>query len=256
MGTPLLLAASASDVGSGVGIPLALTAGLVSFLSPCVLPLVPGYISTVVGVTPAEIARTSRLRMLVPSLLFISGFSAIFILMGLGATAIGSTLDAHRQTLELIGGSLILAMGVMFLLSPFVRLLHFEWHPASLRRLAGRGGPIVAGAAFAIAWTPCTSITLGAILTQAAVSSSAAHGALLLAFYSAGLAIPFLLITLAFDRAAGALGFVKRHFPVVIGIGGAVLIALGALIVSGEFTILNSQANSLMQGTGLEISGI
>lgn len=256
MSLPLVLGVSSSDAASGVGIPLALTAGLVSFLSPCVLPLVPGYISTVVGVTPAEIASAKKLRMLGPSLLFILGFSVIFILMGLGATAIGSSLNAHRQTLELAGGSMILAMGVIFLLSPFVSVFNFEWHPTGLLKLAGRGGPVVAGAAFAIAWTPCTSITLGAILTQAAVSSSAAHGAVLLAFYSAGLAIPFLLITLAFDRAAGALGFVKRHFPVVIGIGGAVLIALGVLIVSGEFTILNSQANSLMQGTGLEVSGI
>jgi len=246
----------ATDAASGVGIPLALTAGLVSFLSPCVLPLVPGYISTVVGVTPAEIAKTSRVRMLGPSLLFIAGFSAIFILMGLGATAIGSTLNTHRATLQTAGGALIVAMGVLFLVSPFVRLLNFEWHPAGLLKLAGRGGPVVAGAAFAIAWTPCTSITLGAILTQAATSSSAAHGALLLAFYSAGLAIPFLLIALAFERLAGALSFVKRHFPVVIGLGGAVMIALGLLILTGEFSVLNAQANSWMQGTGLEVSGI
>jgi len=123
-------------------------------------------------------------------------------------------------------------------------------------RLAGRGGPLVAGAAFAIAWTPCTSITLGAILTQAAISHSAAHGALLLAFYSAGLAIPFLLIALAFERMTDALTVVKRHFPVIIGIGGAVMIVLGVLIVTGEFTTLNSQANQLLQGTGLDVSGI
>src|SRR5438445_11057574 len=108
------------------------------------------------------------------------------------------------------------------------------------------GGPLIAGAAFAIAWTPCTSITLGAILTQAAVSNSAAHGALLLAFYSAGLAIPFLLIALAFERMSSALGVVKRHFPVIIAIGGAIMIALGILIVTGEFTILNAKANTLL----------
>lgn len=245
-----------TDTASGVGIPLALTAGLVSFLSPCVLPLVPGYISTVVGVTPAEIAQTSRVKMLAPSLLFIGGFSAIFILMGLGATAIGSTLDTHRATLQIVGGALIVGMGVLFLASPFVKLLNFQWHPAGLLKLAGKGGPVIAGAAFAIAWTPCTSITLGAILTQAAISSSAAHGALLLAFYSAGLAIPFLLIALAFERLAGALRLVKRHFPVVIGVGGAVMIALGLLILTGEFSVLNAQANGWMQGSGLEVSGI
>jgi cytochrome c-type biogenesis protein len=257
----VLLAASstghaASDTATGVGIPVAIAAGLVSFLSPCVLPLVPGYLSTVVGVAPAELRQTGRLRVLVPSLLFIASFSMIFILLGLGATAIGSTLNTHRHTLEQVGGALIIVMGIVFLCTPFVRFFNREWHSETLLRLAGRGGPVVAGAAFAIAWTPCTSITLGAILTQAAISSSAAHGALLLAFYSLGLAIPFLLIALAFERMASALAFVKRHFPVVIAVGGAVMLALGVLILTGEFTILNAKANGLLQGTGLDVSGV
>src|SRR5947208_751706 len=159
-------------------------------------------------------------RILVPSLLFIASFSAIFILLGLSATVIGSSLNRHKHTLELIGGAAIVAMGVIFCAAPFVGALAREWHPRRLLALVGRGGPLIAGAAFAIAWTPCTSITLGAILTQAAISSSAAHGALLLAFYSAGLAIPFLLIAVAFERTAGALAIVKRHFGVVIAVGG------------------------------------
>jgi cytochrome c-type biogenesis protein len=249
--------ASSSDTATGVGIPLALAAGLVSFLSPCVLPLVPGYLSTVIGVTPNDLKEgVGARRVLVPSLLFIASFSLIFILLGLSATVIGSTLNNHKELLERIGGAVIIALGVGFLASPFVRFLNKEWHSDSLMRLAGRGGPLVAGAAFAIAWTPCTSITLGAILTQAAVSNSAAHGALLLAFYSAGLAIPFLLIALAFERMTNALAVVKRHFPVIIGIGGAVMIVLGVLIITGEFTVLNSQANSWLQGTGLDVSGI
>ena len=198
----LLAVASASDTATGVGIPIALAAGLVSFLSPCVLPLVPGYLSTVIGVTPVELNDgVGARRVLVPSLLFIASFSSIFILLGLSATALGSALNTHKQTLQEVGGILIIAMGLIFLATPFVNVLNREWHPDSLLRLAGRGGPLIAGAAFAIAWTPCTSITLGAILTQAAISHSAAHGALLLAFYSAGLAIPFLLIALAFERA-------------------------------------------------------
>ena len=192
----------------------------------------------------------------VPSLLFIASFSTIFLLLGLSATVIGSSLVAHKHELEQAGGVVIILLGVVFLATPFVRLLNREWHSEKLLRLAGRGGPVVAGAAFAIAWTPCTSITLGAILTQAAVSSSAAHGALLLAFYSAGLAIPFLLIALAFERMTNALAVVKRHFPVIIAIGGAVMIVLGVLILTGEFTILNAQANALLQGTGLNVSNI
>ncbi len=252
----LILASSTSDTATGVGIPLALAAGLVSFLSPCVLPLVPGYLSTVIGVTPADLHGAGPRRVLVPSLLFIASFSLIFILLGMSATLIGSTLNAHRQTLQQAGGIAIIAMGLIFLATPFVRLLNREWHSDSLLRLAGRGGPLVAGAAFAIAWTPCTSITLGAILTQAAISGSAAHGALLLAFYSAGLAIPFLLIALAFERMTDALAVVKRHFPVIIAAGGAVMIVLGVLILTGEFTVLNAKANTLLQGTGLDISGI
>jgi cytochrome c-type biogenesis protein len=241
LGTAIL---ATSEAATGVGIPIAIAAGLVSFLSPCVLPLVPGYLSTVIGVTPMDLkAGVGVRRVLVPSLLFIASFSAIFILLGLSATVIGSALNAHKHALTQIGGLLIITMGVIFLASPFVTMLNREWHSDTLIRLAGRGGPLVAGAAFAIAWTPCTSITLGAILTQAAISSSAAHGALLLAFYSAGLAIPFLLIAVAFERMAGALAVVRRHFPVVIAIGGAVMIALGILIVTGEFTQLNTWAS-------------
>jgi len=246
--------ASASDTATGVGIPVALAAGLVSFLSPCVLPLVPGYLSTVIGVTPADLKEgVGPRRVLVPSLLFIASFSGIFILLGLSATVIGSTLNTHKHALEQIGGVLIVLLGVVFLATPFVRVLNREWHPEALLRLAGSGGPLVAGAAFAIAWTPCTSITLGAILTQAAVSSSAAHGALLLAFYSAGLAIPFLLIALAFERMTSALGLVKRHLPVIIAIGGAVMIALGLLILTGEFTVLNSWVNRTLPFPGANV---
>jgi cytochrome c-type biogenesis protein len=245
------------DPANGVGIPLAVVAGLVSFLSPCVLPLVPGYISAVSGVAPGEVRGAGGVRrVVVPSLLFVLSFSTIFILLGLGATAVGSALNDHKQLLQKVSAVLIVAMGVFFLSTPFVTRLNREFHVTGLMQRAGKGGPVIAGAAFAIAWTPCIGPTLGAILSAAALSSSAGHGAILLAFYSAGLAIPFLLIALAFERAASALAVVKRHFPLVIGIGGAVMIALGLLIVTGEFTILNAQANRLLQGTGLSVSSV
>jgi cytochrome c-type biogenesis protein len=254
MGHLAPLIAASTNTASGVGIPLALAAGLVSFLSPCVLPLVPGYLSTVIGVTPADLKDgVSARRVLVPSLLFIGSFSAIFILLGMSATVIGSTLVAHKQELEKVGGVVIILMGLVFLATPFIGMFNREWHSDTLMRLAGRGGPVIAGAAFAIAWTPCTSITLAAILTQAAVSSSAAHGALLLAVYSAGLAIPFLLIALAFERMTNALTVVKRHFPVIIAVGGAVMITLGVLILTGEFTILNSYVNRTIPGIGSNV---
>ena len=148
----VLAAAASSDTATGVGIPLALAAGLVSFLSPCVLPLVPGYLSTVIGVAPADLKTAGMRRVLVPSLLFIASFSAIFILLGLSATVIGSSLNRHKHTLELIGGAVIVAMGVIFCAAPFVGALAREWHPRRLLALVGRGGPLIAGAAFAIAW--------------------------------------------------------------------------------------------------------
>jgi len=207
-------------------------------------------------VAPADLRSAGVRRVLVPGLLFIASCWAIFSLLGLSATVIGSSLNRHKHTLEQIGGAVIVAMGVIFCAAPFVHALARQWHPQRLLALAGRGGPLIAGAAFAIAWTPCTSITLGAILTQAAISNSAAHGALLLAFYSAGLAIPFLLIAVAFERMAAALAIVKRHFPVVIALGGAVMIALGLLILTGEFTVLNAKAQELTNDLGLPSSSI
>jgi len=242
------------DPANGVGIPLAVAAGLVSFLSPCVLPLVPGYISAVSGVTPEQArADGGARRVLVPSLLFVLSFSTIFILLGLGATAVGATLNDHRETLEKTSAVLIVAMGVFFVAAPFVTRLNREFHVGALMQRAGRGGPVIAGAAFAIAWTPCIGPTLGAILSAAALSSSAGHGAVLLAFYSAGLAIPFLLTSLAFGSMTNAFGVVKRHYGVVIGIGGVVLIAMGILIWTGEFFRLNAEAQNLLNNLGLDV---
>lgn len=241
------------DPANGVGIPLALAAGLVSFLSPCVLPLVPGYISAVAGVTPEQARGAgSARRVLGPSLLFVASFSSIFILLGLGATAVGSTLNDHRQTLEKVSAVLIVAMGLFFLAAPFITSLNREFHVGGLMQRAGKGGPLIAGAAFAIAWTPCIGPTLGAILSAAALSNSAAHGALLLAVYSAGLAIPFLLTSLAFGRMTTAFGFVKRYYGAVIGLGGVVLIAMGVLIWTGEFFRLNIEAQNLLNNLGLD----
>lgn len=240
--------AATADPAAGIGLLAALGAGLASFLSPCVLPLVPGYLSTVVGVVPGDFERTPRLRVLGPSLLFIASFSTIFVLCGLGATAVGSTLEGNRLLLERIGAGFIIAFGAVYLLSPFVGALNRTWHLDGLLRRTRSGGPIVAGAAFALAWTPCTSFTLGAILTAGGLSGSAGHGALLLAVYSAGLGIPLLLTALAFDEMSRVFALVKRHYTVVIAAGGAILIAMGVLILTGDYYVLNSEANRLFQG--------
>jgi cytochrome c-type biogenesis protein len=226
---------------------VAFAAGLISFLSPCVLPLVPGYISAVAGVAPAEIRPR---RVLGPSLAFVASFSAIFIALGLlGQQALHGALTG--PTALKVSGAVIVAMGVLFVLAPFVPRLSREWHVARLTQRAGRSGPVLTGAAFALAWTPCTGPTLGAILTASAASSSAAHGAFLLAVYCAGLAIPFLVTGLAFGTVTSALAVVRRHYPVVIGAGGLVLIGMGVLIWTGEFTQLNTTVNHWLQSLGL-----
>jgi cytochrome c-type biogenesis protein len=233
------------------GLFAALGAGLVSFASPCVLPLVPGYLSAVSGVSVDELDRVSWRHVLAPSLIFVGSFSAIFILLGLTATGIGQTLNEHQGTLETIAGVLIIALGVYFVASLFIVRLNREWHVDSLMARAGKGGPVVAGAAFAIAWTPCIGPTLGAILTAASVSSSAAHAALLLAVYSAGLGIPFLVTALAFSRMTTAFAVIKRHYAAIMAAGGAILIAMGVLILTGGFTELNIQAQKWTSDLGL-----
>jgi cytochrome c-type biogenesis protein len=233
------------------GLLAALGAGIVSFLSPCVLPLVPGYLSAVSGLSVAELDKASWRSVLVPSLIFVASFSAIFILLGLTATGLGQTLNEHQDTLETIAGILIILLGVYFVASLFIVRLNREWHVEALMARAGKGGPIVAGAAFAIAWTPCIGPTLGAILTAASVSSSAGHAALLLAVYSAGLGIPFLATALAFSRMTTAFAAVKRHYGVVMGAGGAILIAMGILILTGGFTDLNIQAQKWTSDLGI-----
>ena len=162
----------------------------------------PGYLSAVSGVGVAELDDADWRRVLVPSLLFIASFSAIFIGLGLTATGVGEVLREHRDLLTDIAGVLIIVMGVLFVASFFVARLNREWRVDALLERAGKGGPLVAGAAFAVAWTPCIGPTLAAILSAAALTGSVGHGALLLAFYSAGLGVPFLLSAIAFSRMA------------------------------------------------------
>jgi cytochrome c-type biogenesis protein len=235
-----------------VGIFAALAAGIVSFLSPCVLPLVPGYLSAVTGVSASELDDAGWRRVLGPSLLFVASFSAIFILLGLTATGLGSVLQDHKELLTKISGALIVAMGVLFVSSLFVVRLNREWHVDALLERAGRGGPVVAGAAFAIAWTPCIGPTLGAILSAAALSDSAARGGFLLAVYSAGLAIPFLLTALAFSRMTTAFAVVKRHYQAIVATGGVILIAMGILIWTGELFQLNIEVQNWMERSGVD----
>ena len=186
-----------------------------------------------------------------PALTFIASFSVVFILLGLGAVGIGQTLQQNQDTLEKIAGVLIVAMGVIFVAALFVDRLNREWHVDALIERAGAGGPLIAGAAFAIAWTPCLGPTLGAILSLAATSDSAVEGAVMLAVYSAGLGIPFLLAGIAFSRMTTAFDFVKRHYAAIMATGGVILIVMGVLVFTGELTQLNIEAQQALDGLGI-----
>jgi len=225
---------------------LAFAAGLVSFVSPCCLPLVPGYLATVSGAQPGELGRRVDPRVVGRSAIFVGTFSLIFILLGLGATAAGSFLFDNQPLLNKVAGVGIIAMGLLFVSALFITRLNRDWRPRGLIERARRGGPVVAGAAFALAWTPCVGPTLGAILGLASTSQGTGEGALLLGVYSAGLALPFLFSAIAFNSATRAFGFFKRHYAAVQAGAGVVLIAMGVLVLTGELFRLNIELQQFL----------
>jgi cytochrome c-type biogenesis protein len=231
----------------------AFAVGFVSFVSPCVLPLVPGYLSAVSGVSLAELQQGERrmTRVLLPAIVFCLSFTVVFVALGMTATGLGSTLQDERGTLDKVAGAVIVALGVFFLLTPFVPRLNREWRPDALISRAGSGGPLIAGAAFAFAWTPCVGPTLGTILTAASVRDTVGEGAVLLLFYSAGLAVPFLITAVAFTRATAAFRWLRDRYLVITAISGVVLIAMGVLLYTGELTQLNLEAQEALESLGL-----
>ena len=192
-------------------------------------------------------------RTVLRSLLFVATFSAIFIVLGLSATALGGLLFDGRPVLNRVAGALIVLMGLLFVAALFVRRLNRDWRPGGLAERAAAGGPVVAGAAFAIAWTPCVGPTLGAILGLASTSAGTGRGALLLAVYSAGLALPFLFSALAFDAAQRSFGFLRRHHAAIQAGAGVVLVVMGVLVFTGELFRLNIEVQRWLDGPGGEL---
>ena len=234
---------------------VAFAAGFLSFVSPCCLPLVPGYLAAVAGTAPVEAHERRRIdrAVVARSLVFIGSFSLIFVLLGMSATAAGSFLGDNQFALRRIAGVAIIAMGALFIASVFVLRLNRDWRPAGLVERAGRGGPVVAGLAFAIAWTPCVGPALGAILGLASTESSLAQGAGLLAIYSAGLGLPFLLTAVGFSAAQRSFAWMKRHFAAIQVAAGSVLVAMGVLVYTNELFRLNIEAQKLLDEWGLNL---
>jgi len=220
--------------------------GAFSFLSPCVLPLLPGYLSMMSGYSAADLSggSVSTARMLRVTVLFVIGFTAVFIALGATATTLGKSLLRNNSTITVISGWLVIAMGLFLavsaiwnprLLRPFMRERRADVRPSRL----GAFAPPVMGVAFGFAWTPCIGPTLGAILTVAATQSTVKQGMFLLFVYSLGLGIPFVLAGIGITKVYGAFGRVKRHFLQISVASGVLLAGFGVLMVTGHLTDLN-----------------
>ena len=221
------------------GLAVAFLAGLLSFLSPCVLPLVPSYIGFLTGLSLDEMGSRRRTA-LIHALLFVFGFTLIFLVLGASATVLGRSLKYHRVWLERVGGVLIIIFGLICLgVFKWGRLqqekrLHLEQKPI------GYLGSILVGMAFAAGWTPCIGPILGGIFTLASASDTLGRGMALLGAYSAGLAVPFLMAAWAVDRFVAWFQRFRRYLPWVMKVSGALLVVVGILLMTGQFTLLAS----------------
>jgi cytochrome c-type biogenesis protein len=215
---------------------IALVAGVVSFLSPCVLPLVPAYLSYVTGMIGVDLADARRGRLLLGTSLFVLGFTVVFVSFGALFGGLGSLLLEHADVITRVLGVVTIVMGLAFM--GVVPWLNRSWHPQQRPAVGLVGAPLL-GVVFGIGWTPCIGPTLGAVQTLAYDQASAARGALLTAVYCVGLGLPFLLVAVAFRRAAGAMAFLKRHYVAVMRVGGVMLVLLGVLMVSGQWADLS-----------------
>ena len=240
-----------------VGYLAAFGGGVISFASPCVLPIVPAYLSMVTGLDVAELRAGERRhsgRIVRDTGLFVLGFSTVFVLLGLGASVFGGALFTNHVLLTRISGLVVVAMalfliGSLVLKAPWL-YQEFRFHP-SPSRLGPLAAPIT-GVAFGFGWTPCIGPVLGSVLSVAAESGRAAHGASLLAFYSLGLGIPFLASGLALGRLTGAMSWVKRHTTETTAVSAALLAFFGVLLTLNRLTWLTSQTQHAFRAIGLQ----
>ncbi len=229
----------------------AFSAGMLSFASPCVLPLVPGYLSVLTGGESTRSDRAHVGAVLGPAAVFCMSFTLVFVLLGLLATGLGAPLRGSRNTLDVVAGVLLMAMGALYMLTPLIPALGRTLRRSGLLERAGSGGPLLAGMAFAVAWTPCAGPILGAILTAAATQSGVGGGAFLLLAYGLGLSVPFLAAALALERVTGVARVIRNHYTVISVVGGALLIVIGWLVASHQMTMLAAEFSRLSDSLGL-----
>jgi cytochrome c-type biogenesis protein len=241
-------------MSGAVSFPLAFAAGLISFLSPCVLPLLPAYLSFMTGLTTAGLSEGDRptAAVMVPALLFVLGFSAIFVGLGASASLLGGLLAQYRDVVEKVAGLAVIAFGILMLGIVKIPWLYGEARvDLAKSRSFGRGASFVMGMAFAAGWTPCVGPILGSILALAGATGSAAQGALLLLAYSAGLAVPFLLVALLFGRVRPLLAWLNRHSLIVNRVAGVILVLVGVLIFFGRLAVLANYLSRVLPTWGV-----
>jgi cytochrome c-type biogenesis protein len=221
---------------------VAFAGGLVSFLSPCVLALVPGYLAFLSGL-PVDRLAANRRTVAIPTAAFIAGFTVIFTLFGAGLGAASSILHSQRRTLELVGGAMLMGLGLLAALGPRLGVGQREWRPLAWtgNRRSVAGGAGLTGMVFAVGWTPCIGPILGGILTFAATGQSPWGGAALLLAYSAGLGVPFLATSLAFGQGLRLFARVRRLGAAVAPAAGLALAAMGLLIATGEMAAITRE---------------
>jgi cytochrome c-type biogenesis protein len=229
-----------------VALPIALLGGLVSFFSPCVLPLVPGYLSYVTGVTGTDLAEARRGRMVAGASLFVLGFTAVFVSGGALFGYFGETLQEQKGVLSKVLGVLMILMGVFFMgLMPWLTQREFRFHR---KPAAGLVGAPVLGALFGIGWAPCIGPTLASVQALSFSQASAGRGAILTVAYCLGLGVPFVLAAVAFRKALGAFGWVKRHYVWVMRLGGTMMIVTGVLLLTGAWDHIVSEMQNWSNG--------
>ncbi|WP_030813783.1 cytochrome c biogenesis CcdA family protein [Streptomyces sp. NRRL F-2799] len=234
-----------------LALPVAVLGGLVSFFSPCVLPLVPGYLSYVTGVTGTDLADARRGRMTAGASLFVLGFTVVFVSGGALFGYFGQTLQGYKDVLTHVLGVLMILLGIFFMgLMPWLTQREFRFHK---RPATGLIGAPVLGALFGIGWTPCIGPTLASVVALSSQQASAGRGAILTVAYCLGLGVPFVLTAIAFRKALGAFGWVKRHYVWVMRAGGTMMIVTGVLLLTGAWDHLVQEMQTWSDGFSVGI---
>lgn len=240
---------------AGLSMPVVFLAGVVSFLSPCVLPLVPGYLAAVSGVSlDPEAPRSPHAtrRAATATALFFAGFLLVFVALGASASLVGVLLDEHRSLLDRLAGTLIVVFGLAMLGIGWSGALNSRATARVQAMARRRGGPLAIGVAFAFCWTPCVGPILASVLVLAGSTASLASGVALLGVYGLGLAVPFVLIGLSFTGLLARARRLHRHYRVLQGVAGALLVVMGLLLLTDQLYVINVWGQRAMTAAGID----